>query len=384
MNKTNSLDQRTFFQKIDWVNTLFLTLTPVCALAGMGYVFAEGLLKWQTVVLFLVMTMLTGLSITAGYHRLFAHKSYEASWPVRVICLMFGAAAFQNSAIKWSSDHRVHHQFVDTERDPYNIKRGFLYAHILWIMEKPFPARKYDNVPDLRASWWMRFQNRYIFTLGVIFGFIFPTAVASLWGDPLGGLFLAGFTRIVMNHHFTFFINSLCHMWGARTYAETESARDNWVLSLFTYGEGYHNFHHTFPADYRNGIRPYHWDPTKWAIWSLQCLDLARNLRRVSEKNTVTSRLRIQENRLVEIWRARKGFAHQEFQQRVTATRERFEQAQLRFIELKSEYKRLKKQKIDDFHGNYLKLKSDLTEARKRLEESAQAWAQLCRVAVAI
>lgn len=373
-------DTRSFFQKISWVNTLFLTLTPVVAILGTGFVIYEGLLKWQSLVLFVVMAIVTGLAITGGYHRLFAHKSYQAAWPVRLWYLMFGAAAFQNSALKWSSDHRIHHQKVDTDNDPYSITKGFWYAHILWIFEKPFPARTYDNVPDLDRDFLIRFQDRYIFTLGVLFGFILPLGLGALWGDPWGGLFLAGFARVVMNHHFTFFINSLCHMWGARPYSATDSARDNWVLSLFTYGEGYHNFHHSFPADYRNGIKAYHWDPTKWAIWLLTLVGLTKDLKRVPERNTLVSRLRLQEARLLARWQEKKGAALNEFQMRVVATRVRLEQAHVRFLELKTEYRRLKKQKTDQFHERVQQIRIEMNDARLRLRESSQAWMRLAQL----
>jgi stearoyl-CoA desaturase (Delta-9 desaturase) len=272
-------------EKINWTNTLFLTLCPLAAIVGTVLLCIYSSIGWQTWVLFAVFTFLTGLAITSGYHRLFSHKTYQTRAPIRLIYLLFGAAAFEGSVLEWCSDHRIHHRHADTEKDPYNINRGFWYAHMGWLIRLDVSKRDFSNVADLEADPLCRFQHRFFVPLAILMGFVMPMAIAGFfWGAPLGGLIVAGALRISLNHHFTFFINSLCHTMGKRPYTEEQTARDHWVAAIFTYGEGYHNYHHKFPIDYRNGVRAYQYDPAKWLIWSLSKVGLAYNLKRVSSQ----------------------------------------------------------------------------------------------------
>ncbi len=367
---------------LDWINTLFLTLTPLAAIFGTAFVIYNDMLRWPTIVLFAVLSTITGISITGGYHRLFAHKSYEANKLVRFLALMFGAAAFQNSARKWSSDHRIHHQFTDTEKDPYTVKRGFWHAHILWVFEKRNAQRSaFDNVPDLDADPLIQFQDKHIFKIGALFGLFLPMALGALWGDPWGGLFIAGFARVVLNHHFTFFINSLCHIVGNQPYSTKDTSRDNWVMALFTYGEGYHNFHHSFPSDYRNGIKAYQWDPTKWAIWLGEKMGLAHNLKRIPTEKPQLQRIALQERRFMDLVRTRHSARMTEWHEKITERRERFEKSYLHFLEVKREYIQLKKQSMQEFndqvHERYFKLKEDCRQAKENFRAAAQEWASL-------
>jgi len=264
----------------DWTNILFLSLTPVIGVFGTAaYAFKFGVEWWQP-VLFLVSYILVGLSVTAGYHRLFAHKGYESHPLVQAFFLFFGAMALQNSVLKWASDHRTHHKYVDKDWDPYSIKRGGLSAHIFWLFYKDGRAAgKYDNVPDLQKNRLVMLQYRFSSWIGILFGLGLPTLVGAAFGHPVGGLLWGGFLRIVVIHHTTFFVNSIAHLYGNRPYTDENSARDNWMLAFVTNGEGFHNFHHKFPSDYRNGIRWFDWDPTKWLIRTLAGLGLARGLR---------------------------------------------------------------------------------------------------------
>ena len=267
--------------KLNWPNLLFFFLLPVVAIVGTVLTLVFEPFHWATILFTIVYTWLTGLAITAGYHRLFCHCTYQALWPVRLIFLLFGAAAFQGSALEWSTDHKRHHANLDEEEDPYSIKKGFWHAHIGWIFRIDPKLRDYNNVPNLTSDRLVLWQHKYILPLSIFMGFILPTGIASLWGDPLGGLFITGALRMVLNHHFTFFVNSLAHYVGKKTYNPKISARDNWVVSLVTYGEGFHNFHHQFAADYRNGARWFHFDPSKWMIFLLNKVRLVKNLKRV-------------------------------------------------------------------------------------------------------
>jgi stearoyl-CoA desaturase (delta-9 desaturase) len=227
----------------------------------------------------------TGLSITAGYHRLWAHRAYSAHWSLHLFYLLFGAMAFQNSILVWCSMHRVHHKHVDdVDLDPYSIRRGFWFAHMGWMVRN-YPSGELDftNAPDLENDRMVAFQHRHYLAIALGMNFGFPLLAGFIAGDPWGFLLLGGLLRLVINHHLTFFINSLAHYWGRRPYTVQNSARDNDLIAVFTFGEGYHNFHHLFQWDYRNGVRWWHYDPTKWWIAGFAALGLASGLKRVSE-----------------------------------------------------------------------------------------------------
>ena len=265
--------------RFDWVNVSFLAFAHVCGVLAVLYL-ALVHFSWWTLGFALVWGVFCGLSITGGYHRLFAHGAYRASLPLRLFYLMFGAASVQNSALKWASDHRAHHAHTDSDRDPYDIRRGFFWAHIGWVMHK-VPGGGVPLVDDLKQDPAVLFQHRYYLPLAFLFGALLPMAIGMCWGDPIGTLLVAGFLRLCVQWHATFCINSLTHMFGRQPYTTRVSARDSAWVALLTFGEGYHNFHHRFQADYRNGVRWFHYDPTKWWIWLMARTGLARGLRRV-------------------------------------------------------------------------------------------------------
>ncbi|HEY6641333.1 fatty acid desaturase [Povalibacter sp.] len=234
---------------------------------------------------FVALCFITGIAITGGYHRLWSHRSYEASKPLQIFYMLFGAMSLQNSILVWASMHRVHHRHVDdVDSDPYSIKRGLWFAHMGWML-RDYPAGKANttNARDLEANPIVMFQQRYYLWLAVGMNLGIPLLLGWWHGDIWGALLLPGLMRLVVSHHVTFFINSLAHYWGRRPYTAENTARDNDVLALFTYGEGYHNYHHIFQWDYRNGVRWWQYDPTKWFIGLCSWLGLAGGLRRVPE-----------------------------------------------------------------------------------------------------
>ena len=292
----------------NWLNTLFLTGTLLLALALVPWRLATSGLRWSEAAVFLAMTTAVGTAISGGYHRLFSHRAYKASWPVRFLFLCFGAAAFENSALKWASDHRVHHQHVDTEKDPYPIFKGFWYAHWTWVMEaKGLPIA---GVADLEKDPLVRWQHRHHFLIGAVVTTI-PLWIGLATGNVLGHLVFGVALRIVITHHTTFFINSAAHMFGSRPYTDANTARDNWLLAPLTYGEGYHNFHHLWQWDYRNGALWYQWDTTKWLLNVLGWMGLVGQFRRVSDAAMTRARLHMEEKRLRErLALASPGSAH--------------------------------------------------------------------------
>lgn len=238
--------------------------------------------QWLWALAFLY---LNGMSITGGYHRLWAHKSYEASPALKGFFAFWGAGALQNSILIWASDHRRHHRHVDDNiLDPYSAGRGLWFSHIGWML-RHYNTNEHDfsNARDLQRDPIVAWQHKHYVPLTLLMNLGLPLLLGIWHGDIIGTVLLVGLLRLVVNHHVTFFINSLAHYWGSRPYTETNSARDNGFLAFLTYGEGYHNYHHYFQADYRNGIRWWQWDPTKWMIALCSRLGLARNLNRVSD-----------------------------------------------------------------------------------------------------
>ncbi len=282
-----------------WLNVLVFSVTfAVAAIVVPLYAWFEGF-RTSTVIAAVLATGYCGMSITAGYHRLWSHRAYEAHPSIRWLYAIGGAFALQNSILHWSSDHRVHHAHVDdNDRDPYSAKRGFWYAHIGWMLREYQASRyrDYRNVRDLQRDPIVAWQHRHYLALALATNFGFPLLYGIVSGDIVGSLLLVGFLRLAISHHATFFINSLAHMWGRQPYSDRNTAKDNPVVALLTYGEGYHNFHHAFQFDYRNAIRWWQFDPTKWWIRTLSWLGLAKNLKTCPEE-------RIQKALLTQQWR---------------------------------------------------------------------------------
>lgn len=268
---------------INWIPATLLVSSPFLALLlvpwyGLTYGFSTG--AW---VAFALLLMWNGLGITAGYHRLWSHRTYKASWGVRFFLLIGATLATQSSIFDWCSGHRDHHRYVDdVYKDPYSAKRGFWFSHMGWML-KHYPSGNYDykNIPDLTADPMLRIQHQHYHWWVFVTNVLMPLAIGWAIGDIWGTLILAGLLRLVIGHHFTFFINSLAHIWGRQPYTDTNTARDNTFLSFITWGEGYHNYHHIFQYDYRNGVKWWQYDPTKWLIFSLHKLGLASDLKRV-------------------------------------------------------------------------------------------------------
>jgi stearoyl-CoA desaturase (delta-9 desaturase) len=263
----------------NWDIFLFIVAYHIALVALIPLVISVA--SWGAFWLFLVTYIAGGMSITVGYHRLYSHKAYTANAFFEWCILLSSALSMEMSALKWSHDHRIHHNHVDTDKDPYSIKKGFWYAHVLWLFDY---KREYDEslIPDLLSNPRVVFQDRYyaFFVAGVnlaVFGF------GCLFMSPLASFYFGVLLRMAMIHHSTWFINSLCHTIGSKTYARELSAVDNAILALLTFGEGYHNYHHAFAADYRNGIRWYHFDPSKWTIWICSKLGMTDKLRVIND-----------------------------------------------------------------------------------------------------
>ncbi|MDT8409144.1 MAG: acyl-CoA desaturase [Wenzhouxiangellaceae bacterium] len=286
--------------RILWSTAIFFAATNLAAVTLVplwGMTHGYGPVAWGA---FTVLLMAGGMSVTTGYHRLWSHRTFKAAWPVRLALAIFGGMALQNSIYVWAARHRIHHRHVDdVERDPHSIKTGFWHAHIGWML-RAWPTSEVDfsQVPDLERDRIVMWQHRHYWTLVWVSNLGIPIGLGLLTGDVIGMLLLAGVLRLVVSHHFTFFINSLAHTWGRRPYSEENTAVDNGLLALLTWGEGYHNYHHAFQADYRNGIRWWQYDPSKWLINLLAWVGLARDRKKTPWFRIQRARLGIEFNRL--------------------------------------------------------------------------------------
>ncbi len=359
---------------ISWANVAFLTLSPLAALVGgVWYTRLYGIEPYE-IILFVVMFFATGLSITGGYHRHFSHASYKANGLVRQFYLIFGACALQNSALNWASDHRLHHKFVDTDQDPYNAGRGFWWSHMGWIFYQTPEDRSFTNVGDLLRDPWVRWQHRNHWKIALVVGLGLPTLIGAAFGRPLGGFLWGGLIRAVFVHHVTFFINSLAHMWGAQPFSRSDSSKDSWWLAFLTNGEGYHNFHHRFPSDYRNGIHWYQWDPTKWLIGGLHLLGMTYKLHRIPANLILKARMEVD---AIDAEKHLQRIAPElgvSWRQRLDAARISVEHAMVQWSETKVKIRELKQNAWKDSEHTRQQWKRKLQEYETRLEEARDHW----------
>ncbi|KAJ9052378.1 stearoyl-CoA 9-desaturase [Entomophthora muscae] len=284
------------WRQINWPQSILLLITPIMAIYGIS----TTPLQAKTAIFSICFYVFSALGITAGYHRYYAHRSYQATLPFQILLVLSGTAGVQGSILWWSRDHRVHHRFTDTDKDPYNAKRGFLWSHMGWMVFKKDSATiGRAEVDDLQADPLVRLQHNYYVPLALLMTIILPTFVAGLgWGDWKGGYYYAGLLRLSLSHHATFCINSLAHWLGEATFDDKLSSRDCFITALVTMGEGYHNFHHEFPQDYRNAIKAYQYDPTKWFIYGASLLGLTYDLKIFPENEVRKGEFLMEEKRL--------------------------------------------------------------------------------------
>lgn len=324
----------------------------------------------------IVLYFASGMAITGGYHRFYSHKTYKTHPLIEFILLFFGSMAVQGSALRWSFDHRLHHAHVDTDKDPYSIKKGFLYAHFLWLFQKP---AEIDNkiVSDLLKNKFVAFQERHSILLMLVTNLMAFGFVGWLCNDYMGAFMIACWTRLFALHHSTWFINSLAHTWGDKPFCQEQSAVNNYIISFLTFGEGYHNYHHTFANDYRNGIRWYHFDPTKWLIWTLSKFGLARDLKKMDwysvRKRMVQQRKMLLTERLEKLWYVKK----EEMQQMLNEVSERILSQISTISNLNETYYKLK---TECAQQDILKqLQTELKNLQRNVRQDWRLWMQISR-----
>jgi stearoyl-CoA desaturase (delta-9 desaturase) len=279
---------RALLAHVNWETTLFLVFTPFIALYG---VFTASYM-WQTWVFSLFAWCFGLMGMTTVYHRMYSHRSCKVARPVELWWLFWATTDFSMSALDWVRDHRAHHKYTDTDKDPYNINKGFWWAHIGWLVWKR--ERPNSDISDLEQDKVLEFQHAYFNECAIFSGWVLPTLICGLlWGDFRGGFFIAAVLKTVALHHCIFCINSLAHYCGDGPFNDMISPRENLLCAILTMGEGYHNFHHEFPNDYRNGVHLTAFDPTKWCIALLEKVGLASDLKRTPKDRITLSRLQM-------------------------------------------------------------------------------------------
>ncbi|KAH7085314.1 hypothetical protein BKA63DRAFT_14907 [Paraphoma chrysanthemicola] len=263
---------RNWYKKINWLNTTLVVLIPATGL----YLARTTPLTRPTLLWSILYYFCTAFGITGGYHRLWSHRCYSARLPLRLFLAFTGAGAIQGSIRWWSANHRAHHRWTDTMKDPYSVMRGLLFSHIGWMVLNNDPKVKgRTDISDLDSDAIVVWQHKHYGKCLLFAAWVFPMLVAGLgWGDWWGGLVYAGIIRACFVQQATFCVNSLAHWIGEQPFDDRRSPRDHVLTALVTMGEGYHNFHHEFPSDYRNAIIWYQYDPTKWLIYLMSLIPL--------------------------------------------------------------------------------------------------------------
>ncbi|KYB27107.1 Acyl-CoA desaturase-like protein [Tribolium castaneum] len=237
-----------FQTPIVWPNVILFILYHAIALQG-WYYFITFQTNLRTI-------FWAGQGITSGVHRLWSHRSYKAKLPLRIFLCLCQTISFQNSIYEWARDHRAHHKFSDTDADPHNIKRGFFFAHMGWLLVRKHPQVKMKgqliDLSDLENDPVVRFQKKYYHVLAPLCCFVVPTMVPwYFWKENFYVSFCVCMLRYLISLHFTWLVNSAAHLWGFKPYDRFIKPSENQIVAKLTMGEGWHNYHHTFPWDYK-------------------------------------------------------------------------------------------------------------------------------------
>jgi stearoyl-CoA desaturase (delta-9 desaturase) len=282
----------------DRIFTGTATAAPVLALGFVVWQVWGDFLRWSDVIVFAIMYLATGLGITVGFHRYFTHRSFNTSKPVRAILAALGSVAIEGPIISWVADHRKHHTFADQEGDPHSphvdhghgwrgALKGLVHAHVGWLFihTQRGARRRYarDLIDDPIVSW---VDRTFVFWAlgGLLMAFLLGWVIGGSLFAGLTGLLWGGAVRMLVVHHVTFSINSLCHFFGRRRFETDDESRNLLWLAPFSFGESWHNNHHAFPTSAEHGMRKWEIDPSALIIRALERLGLAWDVVRVDRE----------------------------------------------------------------------------------------------------
>ncbi|XP_015431780.1 PREDICTED: acyl-CoA Delta(11) desaturase-like isoform X2 [Dufourea novaeangliae] len=281
--------------RIVWRNVINFTFFHLGALYGLYLVLTSAKLLTTIFAFFLYIGSFLG--ITAGAHRLWSHRSYKATWPLQLLLMILNTIAYEDAAMDWARDHRVHHKYSETNADPHNAKRGFFFSHIGWLLCRKHPdlieKGKGIDISDLKNNSILTFQKRYYRILMPLLCFIMPTVVpVAYWGESwTNAFFVSGLLRYIITVNCTWLINSVAHLIGNRPYDRNINPSENKMVSMLAAGEGWHNYHHVFPWDYKAAeLGDYKYNITTGFIDLCAMLGLAYDLK-VVPKHSVQKRV---------------------------------------------------------------------------------------------
>ncbi|XP_041989114.1 acyl-CoA Delta-9 desaturase-like [Aricia agestis] len=273
--------------KVVWKNVIgFFILYSLCIRGA--FLALMGEIRLVTIVWTFFIGYITGIGITVGSHRLFAHRTFKATTFLKVILIILQTAAGQNGIYIWCRDHRLHHRYSDTDGDPHNSKRGYFFCHVGWLMHRKHPyvlkLGKRIDMSDLESDWMVMFQHKYYYVLYTIFAVVIPVFVPwYYWGESFkNSLLFCYFFRYITQLNVTWLVNSAAHLYGTRPYDKNMQPVDTWLVSVLTFGEGWHNYHHTFPWDYKAAELSDHINHSAILIEFFQRIGLAYDLKSAS------------------------------------------------------------------------------------------------------
>jgi stearoyl-CoA desaturase (Delta-9 desaturase) len=280
----------------DRVITAVVTVTPILALGFVAWQLWESALHWGDLVVFGVLYLAFGLGVTVGFHRLFTHRSFKTKPWLRFVFAVLGSAAIEGPVISWVADHRKHHAFSDKEGDPHSphvghsggirgALTGLAHAHVGWLFIHTERGAKRRYAPDLMADPVVAFVDRtfvYWALLGLATAFAFGLAIGHTLKAGLTGLLWGGAVRMLLLHHVTYSINSLCHFFGRRRFETDDESRNLMWLAPLSLGEAWHNNHHAFPTSAAHGMKRFEIDPSAIVIRALERLGLAWDVVRIT------------------------------------------------------------------------------------------------------
>ena len=275
------------------VTLLAVGVPPLGLLSAAGLLWGVAL-SWVDVLIFLVLYVACALGNSVGFHRLFTHKSFETTQWLRGTFAILGSMAMQGPLTQWVTDHRKHHALSDVEGDPHSphagheggvlgAVKGFAHAHVGWLFTLKGMERGWQYGRDLYEDRLIRRIDR-LYLLWVVLTFGLPFLAGFLagglsWVVGLEALVWGGLVRVFAYQHATFSVNSICHMFGRRDYRSRDEARNNWLVALLVFGEGWHNNHHAFPSSARHGLHRWQLDVSWWVIRGLERAGLVWNVR---------------------------------------------------------------------------------------------------------
>jgi len=279
----------------DRIITGVVTIVPFLALGAVCWQLWANLLHWSDVAVFGIMYVATGLGITVGFHRYLTHRSFKTSRPLRAIFAVLGSAAIEGPVISWVADHRKHHRFSDREGDPHSphvghgggwkgALSGLAHAHLGWLFIHTERGAKCRYAPDLLKDPIVSFVDR-TFTWWALGGFAMSFglgwAIGGTWLAALTAMLWGGGVRMLVVHHVTYSINSLCHFFGRRRFSTSDHSRNLLWLAIPSFGESWHNNHHAFPTSAFHGLRRWEIDPSALVIRALESVGLVWDVVRV-------------------------------------------------------------------------------------------------------